>query len=109
MEDAIDTIKRLSMGAHRPTIRIAVEAAHNDGLILRLTMGPLTNADTGENDGMHVNRIWHCSEHAVGLLDAPSLVRIVALEVKELVVHEAEEHMRFGGMRVFEPHAKEKL
>lgn len=106
--DAIDTVKRVSMGAYRPTIRIAAEPSNDDGFILRLTMGPLTNADTGEDDGMHVNRLWRCSARDVEILDTPGLVRIVAREVKELVVHEVEEHFRVAGARMFEPHAKER-
>lgn len=108
LEGAIDTVKRISMGEHRPKIRIAAEPAGDGGFTLRLTMGPLTNADTGENDGMHVNRLWRCSARDVETLDATGLVRIIAREVKELVVHEAEEHMRFGGLRVFQPHAEGK-
>lgn len=57
---------------------------------------------------MTVSRLQHVLARDLARMTEEKLVEYVARMVKELVTHEVVEHLRFDGVRMFDPHQGER-
>jgi hypothetical protein len=108
VEEAIAVVAKVSMGKHRPSISVKAESAFSGHLMLKYSMGPLVNADTGQDDGTYIYRVDHFDEATTRSMGEGALLHVVLIGVKKMMTHEAEEHFRVNGQRIVDPHKAKK-
>lgn len=96
-------VNDITVGNMQPPMRIQARRGQTGDIEVLITTGPVINADTGDA-GMLVYNVMLIQDAHIYAMTPAGLANEVKRQLMRALKHELEEHLRYKGARVTDPH-----